>query len=230
MPRKPQIKVASPLEAGAQQSPQLPEQIPLYVVQGIIRGLLNHCWNKDRRPAKERDIDERRLERHLVDFAANIHPFINQTIKPEYERWAQSQENPPDFISCSIEAVASQVGEVFFNLRGHSPFMMVCGYDRIIEKIVTRYPGKAINPCTRLVWLKEHLPGILKDVKSVSDCTMCRRITKIPNEDLLLKMAYIKQPGQLAYAILGYFHGIEPATVKRLLSELPPPPSSTSLQ
>ena len=67
MPRPPKVKILSPSDPRLQQPKELPDLVPLFVVQGMIRGLLDHYRSPDHRPKKESRIDQEMLEAALLE-------------------------------------------------------------------------------------------------------------------------------------------------------------------
>jgi len=218
MPRPPRPKILSPRDPKLQHPEEPPDLVPLFVVQGIIRGLLNHCWSPGSRRAKEGRIAQETIEQRLlslIEVGMKKSGVTKETLPGLYGCISY----PEGFTEHYIQEIGRKVEVVFKMSAGHTPFILVGGYDRIRESTIQCYPAKKPS-ASRKEWLRENLPLALKCLKEYSPCTECRGRTTMPNEAELTAMSCIKNPGPLVYAILGHFHCITPAAAKRLVCSL----------
>jgi len=218
MPRPPKVKLLSPSDTRLQEPQELPALVPLFVVQGIIRGLLDHCWSPKRRPTKEGRIAQETIEQALLQLLVNgmKHSGITKETLPGLYDCISYRKG---FTDHSIQEIGRKVKVAFKAPSGHTPFILVGDQGCIRESIIQCYPSKTPS-ASRKEWLRENLPLALQCLKKFSQCTECRGRTTMPNEAELTSMSCIKNPGPLVYAILGHFHCISPAAAKRLVCSL----------
>lgn len=225
MPRRPKVKILSPRDPRLQQHEAPPEFVPMPIVRGLLRGLLNHCWSPKRRPTKEERISQVRLEEMILN---NVCLAIKrgganlENVPQLYAARPQKLNDSSDSLEWFVDYFASQIPFNFQLLTGHHPFIFIGERDLLIEHTAQYYPPPGNTKALRLQWIKEQLPSALQLLKKFSQCTGCSGQTTIPDDHTLTEMAHLRSPGELVPAILGYFHGISADSVKRLLSAWPP--------
>lgn len=206
MPRQAQIRFLSPDDPKLRKKRDTAQLIPVSVVRGVIRGLLNHLWSNDRRKTKESGVSQERVERRLmtlVQFAAK-------------QRMPKGQKD--DLLS---KSTASWVPRVFGELTGHTYFVLNADSDLILKEFT---PYKALPTVKqRQQWLQQAVPRLLASLKQGSACTAptCYIRTRPPDEDVLFEWENTRNVGELRDFILGYFHGLTKANVKRIRSSPP---------
>jgi hypothetical protein len=196
-----QIKLISPFDPRLKKTQIVPEQVPSPLVKAIIHGLLSHLWSDKRRRTKEMGIDQAKLEKML--FSSIIVGNNNPSLISE-ERLFQIFE--------------SIVPQIFRSLTGHSSFLLV-GQSDLIMKGLAPY-AKLATYEKRVQWLTAEVPGFLGALKGWRPCSECRGKgnTGIPDNEILRTWATTSNVGELRNNVIGHYHKLSPATVKRILS------------
>jgi len=198
---KTKIKLISPLDPKLKEPSQPLDQVPSAVVKGLIHGLLSHLWALDRRQTAEMGGSQERMEKVLMELV---------------RRASTTDSESEDVL---LKEMKLMIPVLFNEYMGHTYLVMNADSDLISENLEPY--GRIAEHAKRVAWLQNEMPRFLASIKQGTHCTECHGETSVPHQDTLEGWADTARIGELRNCILGYYHGLAPLTVKRLLSSPP---------
>lgn len=211
MPKKPKIRILSPLDPSLHAKKEEPDAIPTPVVKALIAGLLSHLWSADRRKTKEVGIPQQDVANMLL---------AHVVLATRNER-NLSGENLSSAIREGIPFVfASLTGHTFYSFARQSDLII-----GVLREISPRY--SSLNTEQRIPWIKKNLANALATLKQYAPCHECRMNGSLPSDDILKLWTTTANEGELRDALLAWFHDdMSPDTIKTSLSRKPSVPTT----
>ena len=187
MPRPPQIHFRSPDDPRFKEKKPQHEAIPRHIVQGIVRGLLNHLWNDKRRTTKEMGVDQDKVERGIMVLIDQHTSYVGpdkKNLKSLYDNRNKQLNSPKHPEEWHRDCVASLVPAIFTALTGHTSFVLKDDSDLILKELDS-YKNLKKESAERYKWLKNNLPRLLGSLKQATLCTECKGTTIMPDQEKL---------------------------------------------